>query len=90
LACWPVLHSVLNANHARFPARKESPVLDTARMRSWLARRRWLKAGTVLRALQRMAKVVNNSASHSRKETQELPLSNYRRLQKILDDLDKM
>ena len=24
----------------RFPARKESPVLDTARMRSWLARRR--------------------------------------------------
>jgi len=54
----------------RFSARKGSPVLDTARMRSWLARRRWLKAGTVLRALQRMAKVVNNSASHSRKETQ--------------------
>ena len=25
----------------RFPARKESPVLDTARMRSWLARRRY-------------------------------------------------
>jgi len=74
---------VLNANHARFPARKESPVLDTARMRSWLARRRWLKAGTVLRALQRMAKFVN------RKETQ-VPLGNYSRLQKILDDLDKM
>jgi len=73
----------------RFPARKESPVLDTARMRSWLARRRWLKAGTVLRALQRMAKFVD-SASHCRKETKELPLGNYSRLQKILDDLDKM
>jgi len=73
----------------RFPARKESPVLDTAKMRSWLARRRWLKAGTVLRAIQRMAKYVN-SESHSRKGTQELPLSNYSRLQKILDDLDKM
>jgi len=93
---WPKFPETILFNNAgplmkmnRFPARKGSPVLDTARMRCWLARRRWLKAGTVLRALQRMAKVVK-SASHSRKEPQELPLSNYSRLQKILDDLDKM
>lgn len=64
-------------------SRKESTVLDTGCMRSWLARRRWLKAGTVLRALQRLASLAGRTGAR-RKE------SNYDRLQEVLDNLDRM
>jgi len=92
--------------HLKRPAtRKESPVLDTAKMRSWLARRRWLKGGqcalypiiiiirwlkaaTVLRALQRLARFA--AANTDKKETQQREAGNYSRLQEILDNLDKM
>ena len=64
-------------------SRKESTVLDTGCMRSWLARRRWLKAGTVLRALQRLASLAGRTGAR-RKE------SNYDRLQEVLNNLDRM
>jgi len=75
----------------RSTTRKESPVLDTATMRSWLARRRWLKAATVLRALQRLARFSANTGNTDKKKAQpHLEVGNYNRLQEILDNLDKM
>merc|ERR1712130_619462 len=55
---------------SRSTTRKESPVLDTATMRSWLARRRWLKAATVLRALQRLARFSANTGNTDKKKAQ--------------------
>ena len=44
---------------------------------------RWLKAGTVLRALQRLASLAGRTGTR-RKE------SNYDRLQEVLNNLDRM
>ena len=57
------------------------PVLDTCPMRKYLARRRWIKAMTAVRAIGRMRRMSSSSGS-----SEDMVM----KLQRILDNLDRM
>jgi len=69
--------------------RKPSEVLDTTSMRSWLARRRWLRAGTALRALQRMGRLARRRHGEQRQGEEE-DAENCQGLDELVDFLDRL